>query len=625
MAAPTLARNNALYLLLVAAVLLLPLLAGAFIYQGEMTRRLNDLKQEHDALLGTALAVFHGRLGDMRHTIRLLEHDRQLNAALRREPIDALAAQDVMRSYSEVVNDLLQVRWLDATGMERVRIDVVDQAGRTVGAQGLQDKSQRYYFRAGMAASAEEAYLSPIDLNVEHGKVVVPHQPTMRVSRRTGDDEWLLPGLLVLNYNIASLLDSLRQLSQGHVELMVVNPRGYWMLNSDRGKEWGEQLGRPQNTLAEISPALWRALQANARQSGIFRDGVVSSQPLHLRQQSAVADGYLLARTSPPQLASLRADALRLALVTGGLLLLFGLAVLYRDLTQRRAMRSLNVQLAGDKYSLERASERQRELLNQQQLLQQDLVQASRLSSLGMMVAGVAHELNTPIGGAMLAAARQAQQLESLQQAFETGLSRQALEDFLTDGRQGLGLIRTNLSRCASLVTSFKRMAIDRGNEEIVEFAPRQVAEDLLTSLRPQLRQYALVVENRIPQALSLRGYPGVLSQVLQNLVTNALQHGFEVRDQGTITLSAEEKGGSLWLWVRDTGRGIPAEMLPRIFDPFVTSDRASGNTGLGLHFVHQWVTQVLQGTIGVQSPSGQGHGTVFTLVIPLVIESVDV
>ncbi len=613
------------HLPVLAAVLVLPLLVAAIVYHDRMSGTLDSLRQQHDRKLGLALSIVHSRLGDMRHTLRLLAHDRQLAEALSQEPIDRARAEAVMVSFNNAVEDLIQLRWLDPTGQEQVRVDVANRVAYPVPEHQLQDKSQRYYFQAGIQTPPDRIYFSPIDLNEEWGRVVVPLQPTVRVSLQTGQDGRMPPGLLILNYNLASMLAALRQLNDDQVQLRLANPDGYWMLHPDPAQEWGQQLNHPEATLARTRPALWQALQTHEVLTDLFDTGVVSAQSLRLRPETGQVDAYLLAHTPRSLIQGYRSRALMQASLVAAILLAVGGVVLWREYRQQRTMLQLNRQLAQDKVALEQAGQRQQELLGQQQLLQQDLVQASKLSSLGMMVAGVAHELNTPIGGAMLAAARQQQNLDSLRQGFEQGLSRADFKAYLEDTEQGIELIRQNLTRCAELVHSFKRLAVDRGNEDIVEFSPRQVAEDLIHSLKPQLKQHSVTIDNRIDPTLTLQGYPGVLSQVLQNLLVNALEHGFQAAEPGTITLTARPEGRRLLITVEDNGRGIDPGIRPRLFDPFVTSRRGQGNTGLGLHFVHQWVTQVLQGSLDVQSPCDHDRGTRFTLRLPVALDKVDV
>jgi|TARA_Y100001933_G_scaffold120010_1_gene120007 signal transduction histidine kinase len=616
------------HLPLLAAVLTVPLLVGTLIYFNRMTSENQIMENQQDRLLGIALSLIHGQLGDMRHTLHLLANDRSLQQALSEDPIDRESAQAVFFSFSTAISSLTQLRWLSSAGIEKVRVDINQHGGRSTPEHRLQDKSQRYYFINGINTPAGEIYFSPLDLNLEWGVIVTPYEPTVRVTLKTGAHNQMPPGLLVINYNLAPLMEALRQLNTEQVQLMMVNPKGYWTLHPDPDKEWGAQRNRPGNTLARISPSFWNLLRTHGVLAGQpFYNGIVSSQVLQVRPLSETIDAYLLAFTPRELVSEIRLNALIQAVAVAAILLVVGSVVLAREYRQQRTMLRLNTQLAEDKTALEQASKRQKDLMAQQQLLQQDLVQASKLSSLGMMVAGVAHELNTPIGGAMLAVSRQQRNLAALQQGFDEGLSRSAFQTYLEETRHGNHLLQLNLSRCAELVRSFKRLAVDRANEEIIEFSPRQVAEDLLTSLEPELKQHSVVIENHIEAGLTLQSYPGVLSQVLQNLLMNALDHGFEPSEAGSVHLSTRITPDQrrLIIIVEDNGKGIRPDIRDRIFDPFVTSRRGGGNTGLGLNLVHQWVTQVLQGDIDVASPCEEGHGTRFTLSLPLAIEASNV
>ncbi|MBN7768330.1 HAMP domain-containing histidine kinase [Marinobacter daepoensis] len=623
------ARKQVLFHLpLLAAVLIVPLLVGTLIYVNRMTSENQIIQNQQDRMLGIALSLIHSQLGDMSHTLYLLANDRLLRKALSEQPIDRDSAHEVFFSFNTAIDSLTQIRWLSPSGMEQVRVDLTDQGGVPTPEHRLQDKSQRYYFINGINTPPGEIYFSPLDLNVEWGEIVIPFEPTIRITLKTGEQNQMPPGLLVINYNLARLMEDLRQLNTNQVQLMIVNPNGYWTLHPDRDKEWGAQREQPGNTLARISPKFWNQLKTQEVMAGhSFYDGIVSSQVLHVQPLSKTINAYLLAMTPRALVQEMRLKAAGQAAAVALVLLVIGGIVLWREYRQQRTMMGLNAQLAEDKKALEQAGKRQKDLMSQQQLLQQDLVQASKLSSLGMMVAGVAHELNTPIGGAMLAVSRQQRDLEALQQGFDEGLSRSAFLTYLEDTRHGNHLLQLNLGRCAELVRSFKRLAVDRANEEIIEFSPRQVAEDLLISLEPELKQHSVVIEDQIEADLSLESYPGVLSQVLQNLLTNALDHGFEPSEPGRITLSTQAEPGQqrLAIIVEDNGRGISPDIRPRIFDPFVTSRRGRGNTGLGLNLVHQWVTQVLEGDIEVASPCKDGRGTRFTLWLPLAIERVDV
>jgi len=181
---------------------------------------------------------------------------------------------------------------------------------------------------------------------------------------------------------------------------------------------------------------------------------------------------------------------------------------------------------------------------------------------------------------------------------------------------EGSGLLFSNLTRAADLIYSFKQVAVDQASGERRSFAVCQWAHELLTSLGPVLRPAGHRVATMCPEHLILHTYPGTLAQVLTNLVTNAVVHGYPDGSAGRITLDIAERGNeTVQIVVADDGRGIAAELHNRVFDPFFTTGRDQGNTGLGLHIVYNLVTVTLQGRITMESRPGQG--TRFTVSIP--------
>jgi len=254
--------------------------------------------------------------------------------------------------------------------------------------------------------------------------------------------------------------------------------------------------------------------------------------------------------------------------------------------------------------------------LYEQSILQDELVETRKLSALGMMVAGVAHELNTPVGGALMLTSTLETHLTQLTKAVDTGLSRQALADYILHSQEGLKLLDENLKRAKIRVESFKRLAIDRASDDIVEFRLRQVCDDLLRSLQVMLTHSGVKVVTHIAEDLRLVGYPGIVSQILQNLIVNAVVHGFADMTGGQIELRAEtNEQDQVILRVSDNGSGVRSDIAGRMFDPFVTSARGQGSSGLGLHLVHQWVTRLLHGSIRAEEPAEGGLS--FLIVFP--------
>ncbi len=256
-------------------------------------------------------------------------------------------------------------------------------------------------------------------------------------------------------------------------------------------------------------------------------------------------------------------------------------------------------------------------LLNLQRT-QRELVQSEKLASLGSMVAGVAHELNTPIGNAVTAASTLSHAVEDFaQRAQEKSMARSTISSFVQTSTDLADLLLRSTQRAAELVASFKRVAVDRTSEQRREFDLLNVVQELLHTLAPTLRRLPWAVVVEVPEGVVLDSYPGPLEQVLTNLILNASNHAFGGRASGTISLRARHVTAlRLVLDVSDDGCGMAPEVLARVFEPFFTTKLGQGGSGLGLSISHNIVTQVLGGELSVQSQPGRG--AVFTIDIPL-------
>ena len=267
---------------------------------------------------------------------------------------------------------------------------------------------------------------------------------------------------------------------------------------------------------------------------------------------------------------------------------------------------------------LARANSELSEAMETLKLAQSELVRSEKLASLGNLVGGVAHELNTPIGNGVMAVSTLHDQVRTFRREMESGLRRSSLEAFVNRVERGSEIAVRNLQRANELITSFKQVAIDQTSVQRRQFRLAEVVDEILLTMQPSLKKSSCKVNCRIPGDLALDSYPGPLGQVLTNLLTNALSHAFEGRAQGRIEILAAREGlDQLSLQVADDGVGIVPELLGRIFDPFVTSKLGRGGNGLGLHIVWNTVTAVLGGTISVVSAPGEGAR--FRIVMPLV------
>ncbi len=248
---------------------------------------------------------------------------------------------------------------------------------------------------------------------------------------------------------------------------------------------------------------------------------------------------------------------------------------------------------------------------------QRQLVDSEKMAALGNLVAGVAHEINTPLGISVTAASHLGDISRRLTRQLESGqLKKSDLSDFAQASQSAVELVMTNLRRASELVKSFKQVAVDQSSEQrrLIELKP--YFEEILTSLRPSTKRFRHVIELDVQDGIHWDSYPGALYQIITNLVLNALNHAFAELDQGVIQIQASADSVAIWVCVSDNGCGMDAETANHIFEPFFTTKRGQGGSGLGLHIVFNLVTSVLGGSITVQTAPGAGAR--FLIRVPL-------
>jgi signal transduction histidine kinase len=267
-----------------------------------------------------------------------------------------------------------------------------------------------------------------------------------------------------------------------------------------------------------------------------------------------------------------------------------------------------------------RVTERTRELtlaMEQLTAAQDELVRTEKMSALGALVAGIAHELNTPIGNSLTVASTLQDHTNAFARDVTRGLTRTRLDEFVSSTAQGTGILMRSLHQAAELVSSFKQVAVDQTSLNRRKFKLRETVSEILLTLGPALRKTPHHVENDIPDDITLDSYPGPLGQIVTNLVNNALLHAFEGRPSGIIRLGAALLGnGYVQMTVSDNGCGIPASHLAKVFDPFFTTKLGKGGSGLGLNIAYNLADTTLGGSIRVDSVQGQGAR--FTLNLPV-------
>lgn len=282
---------------------------------------------------------------------------------------------------------------------------------------------------------------------------------------------------------------------------------------------------------------------------------------------------------------------------------------LEREISQRRTMEN----------TLRQSNQRLESSLNHLRETQQQLIESEKMASLGGLVAGITHDVNTPIGISVTAASYLREKLDSLDTALTNKeLTQPQLQKFIEEGRESLSLLDNNLHRASDLISSFKQVAVDQASDAIRDINVKRYIEELIQSLQPHLKKTLHKIELNCADDLFIRCPAGALSQIFTNLILNSLRHAFDGIEQGTMTINIELRDSELHVVYEDNGNGLSEENLGKLFDPFFTTKLNDGGSGLGTHIVRNLVTQTLKGDI--DATSEPGHGLTYTFSFPVQV-----
>lgn len=273
-----------------------------------------------------------------------------------------------------------------------------------------------------------------------------------------------------------------------------------------------------------------------------------------------------------------------------------------KELEQLNAELELRVQNRTEE--LQQTNQELRTTLDELRTTQEKLIESEKMAALGGLVAGVAHEINTPIGIGYTAASFLKTQSEQQLQINQLTASQQKFTELALESSD---LISHHLERAAQLVSAFKRVSVDQSSEQRRHFSLQEYLDEIVLSLKPRLKKTHHQISINCQEGIILDSYPGAYYQVMTNLILNSLIHGFENTDHGHIEIAAEVNDNRLRLTYRDNGIGIPKGFERRLFEPFVTTKRNQGCSGLGMHIAFNLVTQLLNGDISCIQDDQQG------------------
>ncbi|MBX3680621.1 sensor histidine kinase [Cognatazoarcus halotolerans] len=598
--------------------ILVPVIA-VLLHGARVDAELTPIREAEAIKVRGAMRGLHRTVDQLSHDIRLLSrvvHD------LGPDPgavgwRDAVAG--FMVQFLGTFPDYSQARFLDNACREIVRVDRKGAELVRTPPEALQDKSGRDYCVAGQALKTGQAYVSRLDANIEHGRVVFPIEPTLRIIARVSGDAMGPGGMVILNLDATSLLARFRLTDRQTLSLL--DDAGYWLHSPDAADEMAFARGDSARRMPVRHPHEWQRIVSGGEDTAQFElsSGLWTSLVFVAREgeKSLISPTlYVVGFIPEARLEAIRVRSAQTFWLLGGSVIMVVTVLTLALARARFRMSGMVDDLARQDVELAEAGD----LLKASR---DELVRSERLSSLGLMVAGVAHELNTPIGAAMMAGGVLKEQLDAFRQACAAGLRRSDLAQFDGDHAEALSLLEANLQRAAHLIKLFKQVATERASVSRERFDLAQLVDDVVTLMGGALKRTPHSVECAIEPGLQIDGYPGPLGQIVQNLVQNAVMHAFPQGRVGHIEIGARRDGSWIRLWVRDDGCGIPREDAERVWDPFYTTGRNRGGTGLGLHICHKLAVDVLGGCIDIAT-SGESSGTTFEVRFPCVAPGPD-
>ena len=283
----------------------------------------------------------------------------------------------------------------------------------------------------------------------------------------------------------------------------------------------------------------------------------------------------------------------------------------FNEMAKDVQQKSKELQLAND--TLEgKVKKRTQDL----QSAQKKLILSEKMASLGQLVAGVAHEINTPLGNCVTALSFNADTLEELKRKYaDQKLTATDFRQFLSSSSESMQLMEKNLMRAAELMRTFKNVAVSQSVEEVSSFRLKQHIEEVLLTLNPQMRHSKIDVSIDVDEGIEVKSFAGAYYQLMSNLILNSVRHAFPDK-KGHISIKIEKQAEALYFSYSDDGAGMDPQTLNKIFDPFFTTKRGAGGTGLGMYMIYNIVTQLLGGSI--KASSVQGEGTQFEILLPI-------
>ncbi|ABD83064.1 sensor histidine kinase [Saccharophagus degradans] len=486
--------------------------------------------------------------------------------------------------------DVFQIRFLDKNGNEKIRFERNNGSIFQTDSENLQSKKNRRYFQHASKLAAGQMYVSPLELNMEYGEVELPWRPTIRLAMPVYPSQGNFEGVIVININAQVLLNFYKNSSQ---KVKLLSPDGHYILGEQSPNLWGFMFNKPAPFPIQ-EKAKWQSLLNHTQLDTVINDEHWAARRTHVNTVMPATLTY----SNTQQV--------------------LWYAVVNEDNNTPTREPFAFIPIVVTICLLSVLSWVWTSSINQKRRTEQELARSEKMASLGGLVAGVAHELNTPLGSAVTIASTIQEKTNAINSSLATGsINKSTIVEFVQDMEHASKLLLSGLHRAAELIGQFKLIAVDQTGEQRRSFQLDIYLADLSATLAHQFKHRKVDLLLDFKSNAEMHTYPGALSQVVINLITNTLTHAFAEGDVGEVILySREASTDHVCIGVIDNGVGISEENISKIFEPFFTTKLGQGGSGLGLHITFNIVTNILGGKISVTSNQAERR-TEFIVTIP--------
>ncbi|MGB4499525.1 MAG: response regulator [Methylococcaceae bacterium] len=572
-------------------------LSAYVICQIEKNHIESDFKNRDHEAVNAAILILKNHLKSAAFEINVLK-----NATILIKTIDSPTSENLnilqnrFVNFAENSHNLLQVRWIDNSGKEKVRVDMQNNKGIIISDEKLLDKSDRYYFKETQNLSDNEIYISPLDLNIENGKVIIPYQPTFRIAVALFNSKHQRQGILILNFCGENFLsDVISSVGNRADKFLLLNSQGYFLHSSDESEKWGFALNKPMNTFAYTDPEMWQDIHASSNNRIRFRGDVWTWESVypHAEINKHLADFNSPVENKERWICIIYTDREEIQKELDEFMGELILPVLFMTMLSLW----ISIWIAKSRYQIEKLTH---SLIERTQSAEAaSLAKANFLSNMS-------HEIRTPMNAILgLTFILEKSNLSQDDKAL--------LGKIHTAGKSLLGIINN--------VLDISKIEAGKFDLEISVFNLHDILDNLATimTFNASEKNIDLIIHPPIGVHVNrLKGDSLRLQQVLVNLIGNAIKFTHQGHIDVTITvLECNENSVYLHFSVSDTGDGIPKDVQETIFTSFSQADnsitRRYGGTGLGLTISRQLV-ELMGGEITLTSEEAKGSDFSFNL-----------